>query len=449
MNNNKPMSSNTKQTTYYVQGMHCQSCQLVIHQALVKHKPLLAVHVDGAKKTVTVTHGGQVPSLTSLNGILAKKGYLLSLTPFGTNRSLTLARLGLVLLAVVVFVFSFRVNAISSLLTIDSQSSFLVFFAFGLLAGVSSCAAVVGGMVLAQTKHWSGSARPYWYFIIARLLTYVMLGGLFGALGTLILPSIALSSLVSVLVTLAMFLFGLQMLGIEWANRLLGFQTKLFGSIFSRKTIAKQAYYPWLLGFVSFFLPCGFSLTAQTMAITSLSPVKGALMLMAFALGTTPSLVAIGLGSRKLANSPALSRMLMPMVGLLVIIFAGVQLTTAMTVLGISPPSVLSDTPATPPVKSVNSELVDGVQVLKISATASAYTPNYFQVTKDIPVRLEVTDNGVSGCSNTLVSRGLFEGRLVLGGGRTSIKQFTPTKVGRFRFSCSMGMITGFIEVVE
>jgi len=28
-------------------------------------------------------------------------------------------------------------------------------------------------------------------------------------------------------------------------------------------------------------------------------------------------------------------------------------------------------------------------------------------------------------------------------------KEFTPTKVGRFRFTCSMGMYSGTIEVVE
>ena len=33
--------------------------------------------------------------------------------------------------------------------------------------------------------------------------------------------------------------------------------------------------------------------------------------------------------------------------------------------------------------------------------------------------------------------------------GKVAIKEFTPTKVGKYRFSCWMGMVTGVIEVVD
>ncbi|MBM6691390.1 hypothetical protein H9X75_10165, partial [Fusobacterium mortiferum] len=43
---------------------------------------------------------------------------------------------------------------ISGLLNINSKSSILTFFGFGLLAGLSSCAALVGGIVLSMSKQW-------------------------------------------------------------------------------------------------------------------------------------------------------------------------------------------------------------------------------------------------------------------------------------------------------
>jgi plastocyanin domain-containing protein len=33
--------------------------------------------------------------------------------------------------------------------------------------------------------------------------------------------------------------------------------------------------------------------------------------------------------------------------------------------------------------------------------------------------------------------------------GQTSVKEFTPTKPGKYKFSCWMGMISGIIEVVD
>jgi len=64
-------------------------------------------------------------------------------------------------------------------------------------------------------------------------------------------------------------------------------------------------------------------------------------------------------------------------------------------------------------------------------------------------VRWEITDTGTSGCTNAIIARNLFAGQVALTPGETSVKEFTPTKTGQFRFSCWMGMVTGIIEVVE
>ncbi len=66
-----------------------------------------------------------------------------------------------------------------------------------------------------------------------------------------------------------------------------------------------------------------------------------------------------------------------------------------------------------------------------------------------VPVRWEIQDTGTSGCTNAVISRNLFDGEIALTPGQTSIKEFTPAKAGKYRFSCWMGMISGTIEVAN
>ena len=92
---------------------------------------------------------------------------------------------------------------------------------------------------------------------------------------------------------------------------------------------------------------------------------------------------------------------------------------------------------------------VNGKQVIKMEASASAYSPNSFTVRAGVPVRWEITDTGTTGCTNAVISKDLFAGQVALTHGKTSVKEFTPEKAGRYRFSCWMGMVTGEIIVVD
>ena len=67
-----------------------------------------------------------------------------------------------------------------------------------------------------------------------------------------------------------------------------------------------------------------------------------------------------------------------------------------------------------------------------------------------IPVRWEVANKGVSGCTNAVISQALFAGQidLKIPIGQVAIKEFTPQKTGKYKFSCWMGMVSGIIEVV-
>jgi len=238
-------------------------------------------------------------------------------------------------------------------------------------------------------------------------------------------------------------------------------------------------YMPMVLGALTFFLPCGFTITSQGLALISGSWLQGGLIMLFFALGTTPVLLAIGLSSLKLLGNQVLANRFLRAAGVLVLFFALFNINNQLNVLGM--PSFSDLSLASPVISNVdnvdnnagvgnannnnrqangsgannsagNSQppLAMGQQVIKMKASSSGYSPNYFKVLAGASIRWEIEDIGTSGCTNAVIARGLFSGDIPLTPGQTSVKEFTaPQKPGKYKFSCWMGMVSGIIEVVD
>ncbi len=93
--------------------------------------------------------------------------------------------------------------------------------------------------------------------------------------------------------------------------------------------------------------------------------------------------------------------------------------------------------------------IVNGEQVIAMTASGSGDSPNYFKVRAGVPVKWEITGGNSLGCNGAIVSAQLFDGQINLTPGQVAVKEFTPQAAGTFGFSCTMGMIRGTIEVVN
>jgi len=453
---------------YYVSGMHCASCEILIEKKLLQIKNIKSAEASVNQGTVRIVYEGKRPEVKNLNQIFKKEGYLFFEEPIKKekgNHLLTI--IGSAFLVIVLF-FLLKNSRFAGLVNVSSNSSLPTFFFLGLIAGLSSCAALVGGLLLSLAKQWSEiyaksnsvlvRLQPYLLFNFGRILSYGFLGGLIGAIGAKIQFSLGFTAFLITLVSFLMIFLGLQMLGIRYFSRFQITIPRFITRHIADETKFKGKLMPFLMGALTFFLPCGFTLTSQSLALISGSFWQGAAIMFTFALGTALGLLAIGLSSVKFLENSHLSERFLKVAGILVLFFALYNINAQLNVLGL--PS-LSDvkfgsvSKANSQKNSFNENekdlppIINGKQVIKMKAYSFGYEPNYFKVKAGIPVRWEIEDVGTSGCTNAIIAKGLFPDEIPLTPGQISIKEFTPTKLGKYKFSCWMGMVSGIIEVVD
>lgn len=473
-----PVTTNVcQEKQYFVAGLHCASCELLIESKLLEKDNIKSVEVSQKDQSLLIEYSGEAPSVDHLNSLFHHDGYAFSdseqkkttknksLFKVETDgeiiwnfpRLLEVVLPPLVVLTIVVAFLKLSGSGLTAM-SVNAESTLLAFVGFGLVAGLSTCSALVGGIILSMSKQWATlynpkdalllRLQPQLLFNFGRFLAYTVVGLLLGALGNFFQISLEFSALLTIAVSVMMVILSLQMLGFEWANK---FQPRLPKVI--TRNLADQRNFsgklmPSLMGAATVFLPCGFTITAQGLALLSGDPIRGALIMSAFVLGTTPILFLIGLSSLMFTQRPHITRFFSQVAGLLIIFFSIFNLNSAFNVLGLpNISSYLADNAASQPLAKTIKQ--GSKQIIKMSAKGVEYSPSYFQVKVNQPVEWQITDDGVSGCASALIAKDFFDEQVRIVPGKTVSKEFTPTKVGKFRFSCWMGMATGTIEVVN
>ena len=454
--------------TYFVKGMHCASCEIIIEKKLSALKEIRSVEASADNGKVVVVYEGHRPSTGRLNEILKRENYLFFDQPVktiekeGGGNFFIIA--GTALFLIIGF-FILKNSGLAGLINVNSASSLPMFFLLGLLAGVSSCAALVGGVILSMSKQWIGmysernstleKLQPHFMFNAGRIASYAILGGAIGALGSKLQISLTFTSVLIVAVSVIMVFLALQMLGVNKFQKFKFAMPRFITRRIADETKFKGKQMPFLMGALTFFLPCGFTITAQGLALLSGNALQGALIMLFFVIGTTPALLAIGLSAVKFSKKPHMADKFLKVAGVLILFFALFNINSQLNVLGFSSLSDIKFNSNQQNKQIINNNkegfppIVNGKQVIKMNASGSGYAPNYFKVKAGIPIRWEITDKGTSGCTNAIISKGLFDGQISLTPGEISVKEFTPTKAGKYKFSCWMGMVSGTIEVVD
>jgi sulfite exporter TauE/SafE/copper chaperone CopZ/plastocyanin len=461
---------------YFVQGMHCPACETFIEKTVAGMKGVKKATVSLADATLVIEADSpdELPSLFRLDQQFKKDGYTFHKQMNKTSNKMSAGQVATVLLIFLAIVAAFAFFSNSQLLEgfyVNSGSNLWAFFLFGVAAGLSSCAALVGGMLLSVQETWlpggntqSGKAAlPFILFNGSRLAVFALLGGLLGLLGGLFRISFTVSVSLTITIALFMFVIGMQMIGVKIFQKIkLSQAGKLVSSITGSNKLGRT-WMPIVFGAVTFFVPCGFTLIAQSQALSSGSFAQGLGIMTAFALGTLPMLAVISYSSLRFYRNPRFANPFRLLAGLLVVFFALVTLNNQFRLLRL-PDSQSSQTAAALPLdirtgalalgKEPTAAIQDqaaipaGAQVIRMEAKGFAYFPETITIQAGVPTRFEITDNGSTGCARAVYAKGLYPDVIVLNPG-LNVVEFTAPAPGTYQISCSMGMVDPVTVIVE
>jgi len=466
-----------KEHIFYIRGMHCPSCEVLIEKKLLEIEGIKSADAQLALGQVAIEYEKEIPSTQLLNQLFRKHNYTFYHQPLTfdgdktdplKSQTLSIVILATIFIAIFILLNKFVFSGFGS---VNSNSSLAVIWLFGALAGVSTCAALVGGIVLSMSKQWqsahlssdsfSKKLAPHLMFNFGRLISFAILGAVLGALGSQFNISIKFSSWLVILVSLVMLATGLQMLGVKIMQKFQITAPRFLIRFIADEKNFQGRWMPMALGALTFLLPCGFTLTAEGLALISGNSLSGALIMLAFSLGTFLSLIAIGVSSVKFLDHPRKAEIFLKVAGVLILFFVAFNINSQLNVLGVKSlsdiklPSVKTKTigiKSDQPAKDTKTENNNGdngknIQIIKMEASSRGYSPDSFTIKAGAPVRWEITDTGTSGCTNAVISPNLFKDVIQLTPGETAVKKFTLQNIGSYKFSCWMGMISGTIIV--
>lgn len=452
--------NNIKKAIVDIKGMHCNSCEILIEEEIVKIPKVTKCFVSQKHGKAEIYFKGTL-YVEELQKAVREAGYDLGKDerPFFSHnpkdyRDLTIA--AVVLLGVFYLANDIGLFKIGAKVG-GNYNSLPIVFLIGITAGLSTCMALVGGLVLGASarfaeKHPNATPmqkfKPHIFFNIGRIASYTILGGVIGYLGSFFQISTSFLGILTIGVGIVILLLGVQL--IEIFPRLNNFKIALPKQVSRAFGIQKHAAKEYshtnamLMGALTFFLPCGFTQAMQLFAMASGSPVVGATTLGVFALGTAPGL--LGIGGLTSVVKGAFAKRFFKFAGLVVIGLSILNITNGFNLTGIhldfNPVGKSSAQTTTDP----NVKLENGVQVVSMTESANGYSPNSFTIQNNIPVKWVIDAQDISTCASSIVSsqlnirQGLHQGINTI--------EFTPTSEGTINFSCIMGMYTGQFTVV-
>lgn len=340
MNDQKVLKKGDKHS-YAVEGMHCTACELTIEKKLAKSHHMKNVNAVLDKKRVFFEVENDVEEealITEINGAINEHGYSVGQDSKVHVVDYKKLQQGfLYALLVIGGFFLLQKVGLGNFLGGDSLSLPLVFF-IGVIASLSSCMAVVGGLVLSISSSYAKSSDktvPLVLFHIARVISFFVLGGVLGFLGSLFRLGPGFYLFMSVVLFGVMFVLGMNLLDVFPIFR--RFQLRMPKNFAKKVTgveSVKQGYMPILMGIATFFLPCGFTQSMQVSAMAMGNFIAGAIIMLVFSLGTLPMLSLISFTSAKLAESNK-SEVFFKTAGFIVLFFAVFNFYTSLVAAGI------------------------------------------------------------------------------------------------------------------
>lgn len=343
-------------------------------------------------------------------------------------------------------------------------SNLWTIFLTGLTTGGLTCLAVQGGLLAAAltrktTKKvgrkmvtevkLTSDPLPVAAFLSAKVLIHMVAGFLLGALGSVAQITPTVQGWMQIIAGLFMLATVLNMLDVHPIFRYAVIQPPKAVTRMIRNQSKREALFtPGLLGLLTVLIPCGTTQAMAILAVSSGSPVYGALIMGAFTLGTTPTFLFLGVLATQLRGK--VKRVFTWATILLVFVLGMLSIDAGLNVLGssLAPSRILASLtrPLSISGPATVAQVVNGVQEVTIDVRERGYFPNNISVKRGQPIRIRLVSNDVYSCARIFRIPDMRILRVMDVTDQQTI-ELPAQQPGVIYFTCSMGMYNGQIVV--
>lgn len=443
-----------------IKGMHCNSCSSLIENKLKDRVEKISVSYSNEKARIEFDK--HKISEKEIFDEIGKLGYNASTINESSQGNVenneksnigSLLWIGGVILGLATLYYFLSSSALLpeiALPQVGQNAGLLLIFAVGLLTGFH-CISMCGGFVVSYTTknalRGHKSFKQHLVYGGSKVLSYSVIGGLFGLVGGIFAFSTKMRGTIGILAGIFMIFYALSMMGIGFFRRF-QFNPKFLTNI-ATKSHSGPFNGPMLTGLLNgLFIACGPLQAMYLYAAGTGSVAQGALSLAVFGLGTLP--VMLGFGSLTTLISHKTTAKILKISAIIVLVLGLVTLNRGLALTG-SPfsfdsikESLIGTAIGT---SSGSATIANGTQEINMEVTASGWTPNVFTLKKGVPVKWNINVKQLTGCNNEiLVNDYGLDIKLKEG---MNVVEFTPDKTGTVRWSCWMGMLRGSFIVTD
>ena len=414
--------------------MSCAMCKQKVQRALEAASGVETAEVSFEKGTAEVRYDADKTTIAQLQRAVRAAGYDIE-----TRRRIPkcVRAAGYVVLILALYLLLEYTGVLNRLTPGESAQTGMscgALFVIGLTTSVH-CAAMCGGIGLSQSLSGQGGSafRRTIAYQAGRVLSYTVAGFILGLIGMLmgtglqIGLSVRAQGIFKLIVGAMMLLTGLNLIGIFPALRRLHLRIPM---------LRKRGSAPFTVGLLNGLMPCGPLQSMQLLALATANPLRGALSMLCFCLGTVP--LMLGVGSAVAALGRRFHQTITAAGAVLVAVMALAMMTQGAALTGILP-DARTDT------ETNVAQTESDTQIVRSTLLPNRYPSITVEAGKRVRWIIDAPEGSINGCNNRMYIPDLQLEYTFHAG--ENIIEFTPEK--SMVYSCWMGMIRGNIEVTD
>ena len=439
-----------------IKGMTCVSCEIRIEKRLKKLEGIKAVKAVYSQSKLNVIYDKNKINLDRIIQAVEELDYKVitaaddikrraKANQSGNDDKLSVNQLlGIGIIVLAAYLIIKNTVGFNFIPQVNRNMGYGMLFAVGFLTSLH-CIAMCGGINLSQCVAYNfeedGEGRisrlkPSLLYNGGRVVSYTLIGGIVGWFGSLVSFSGPAKGIVAIFSGVLMIIMGINMLNIfPWLKKLNPRMPKIFAQLIHGNN---GKHGPFYIGLLNGLMPCGPLQAMQIYALGTGNFYRGAMSMFFFSMGTVPLMFGFGAVSSLL--SAKFNRRMMKASAVLVIILGIVMAGRGFNLSGLNI-AFANQRP-----KNI-AKIEDGVQLVTTEMKAGSYDSIVVQKGIWVKWTIKADESELNGCNNPVtIPKYNIVKKLVPG---DNVIEFMPQEAGDINYTCWMGMINGYIKVVD